>query len=243
MKKKKSKIIILILVVLVLVTAGGFWYINDYYHSQVSIEDYQKSNKQISLKEIELGLFLDGPGEDKAMIFYPGAKVEYTSYLPLFYRMAEQGIDCFLLKMPCNLAVFGQNMAEKIMKDYEYSDWYLSGHSLGGAMAASYVSEHLEKFDGLVLLAAYPTKSLQNDDFFVLSLYGSEDGVLNLEKLEMGREYMPKQYKEICIKGGNHANFGDYGEQDGDNPAVISREEQQNQTVAEILKEITDRRK
>ena len=72
------------------------------------------------------------------------------------------------------------------------------------------------------------------EGFKVLSLYGSEDRVLNREKLEAGREFMPVDYTEICIDGGNHAWFGNYGEQDGDGKASISREEQQEQTVEAV---------
>ena len=102
-------------------------------------------------------------------------------------------------------------------------------------MAASYASGHLESLNGLVLLAAYPTKSLKSDSFSVLSIYGSEDGVLNMEKVEEGKSQMPADYTEICIEGGNHARFGNYGEQKGDHTAEISREEQQKQTVDAIL--------
>lgn len=236
MKIGKKKVIILVLLLSgVILVASGFWYVNDYYRSEVSVEECQKRSEDVLITEIDTGLYLDGPGEDTAMIFYPGAKVEYTAYLPILCNLTEQGVDCFLVKMPCNLAIFGQNMAEKIMEKYDYSYWYLSGHSLGGAMAASYASGHLEELEGLVLMAGYPTKSLKSDDFFVLSLYGSEDGVLNIEKLEAGRAYMPEQYTEICIEGGNHALFGAYGEQEGDNPAAISHEEQQNQAVTAIL--------
>lgn len=237
MKLRRNKITILILGVLILI-ASGFWYVNDYYHSEVKIADYQKRSREVCITEIERGLYLDGPGKDIAMIFYPGAKVEYTAYLPLFNRLTEWGVDCFLLKMPYNLAIFGQNRAENIMEQYDYDRWYLSGHSLGAAMAASYAAGHLKELDGLVLLAGYPTKSLQSDDFSVLSLYGSEDGILNLKKLEEGRAYMPKQYTEICINGGNHAWFGNYGEQNGDYPATIRCEEQQEQTVTAILEMI-----
>ena len=236
MKKfwKKKKVIFPALAGAVLLIAI-FCYINDYYHSDESVQEYLNSSGAVSIKEVQDGLYLDGPGEDSAMIFYPGAKVEYTAYLPLFYKLADQGVDCFLIKMPCNLAFLGKNKAENIMNSYDYKCWYLSGHSLGGAMAASYAGEHLESLDGVVLLAAYPTKSLKADSFSVLSIYGSEDGVLSMEKVEDGREFMPSNYAEICIEGGNHAFFGNYGNQDGDRDADISREEQQNQTVTAIL--------
>jgi rhodanese-related sulfurtransferase len=211
------------------------WYVNDYYHADENVQIYLQEKDSVSVTEMTDGLYLDGPGDNAAMIFYPGAKVEYTAYLPLLSDLAERGIDCFLIKMPCNLAFFGKNKAKKIMDSYEYDHWYLAGHSLGGAMAASYASGHLESLNGLALLAAYPTKSLKSDSFSVLSIYGSEDGVLNMEKVEKGKSQMPADYTEICIEGGNHARFGNYGEQKGDHTAEISREEQQKQTVDAIL--------
>lgn len=234
---KNKKVIVFILMIF-LVFAATLWYVNDIYHSNDSIEGYLKGKDFIAVTEISDGLYLDGPGEDTAMIFYPGAKVEDTAYLPLLSELAVKGIDCFLIKMPCNLAFLGQNKAEKIMDAYEYTHWYLSGHSLGGAMAASFASKHLESLDGLALLAAYPTKSLKADSFSVLSIYGSKDGILNMEKVQDGRRWMPADYTEICIEGGNHAQFGDYGEQKKDHTAQISREEQQKQTVDAILKMI-----
>ncbi len=230
----KKRIIIPVISFLFIVIVC-IWYANDYYHADKNVQKYLQKKESVSVSEMSDGLYLDGPGDNKALIFYPGAKVEYTAYLPLLSDLAERGIDCFLIKMPCNLAFFGQNKAKKIMDSYEYDHWYLSGHSLGGAMAASYASGHLESLNGLVLLAAYPTKSLKSDSFSVLSLYGSEDGVLNMEKVEEGNSYMPTDYAEICIEGGNHAQFGNYGEQKGDYAAKISREEQQAQTVDAIL--------
>ncbi len=234
MRWKKRVIIPVISFLFIVIVC--IWYVNDYYHTDENVQEYLQTKDSVSVTEMPEGLYLDGPGNETALIFYPGAKVEYTAYLPLLSELADQGIDCFLIKMPCNLAIFGQNKAKKIMDSYEYDHWYLSGHSLGGAMAASYASGYLESLNGLVLLAAYPTKSLKSDSFSVLSLYGSEDGVLNMEKVEEGKAYMPVDYAEVCIEGGNHAQFGNYGEQKGDHAADISREEQQAQTVEAILK-------
>lgn len=221
--------------ILLITVCACILYVNDYYRSEVNLQDYVKKNTVVQLTEIKDGLFLDGEGRGSAIIFYPGAKVEYTAYLPLFYELAVQGVDCFLMKMPGNLAILGMNKAENIMENYDYESWYLAGHSLGGAMAASYASENLTEVEGIVLLAAYPTASLQSDDFSVLSLYGSEDMVLNREKLTEGRMHMPVNYEEIKIEGGNHAWFGNYGEQEGDGQALITREEQQAQTIEAIL--------
>ena len=147
--KKLTKRIFLALVILFIFLAGGIVvYINDYYHSIQGNEVYLESSELVEVSEIKEGLFFDGAGTEKALIFYPGGKVEYTAYAPIVRGLAEHGIDCFLVKMPGNLAVFGINKAEGIMKKYsDYKDWYMAGHSLGGAMAARYVAEHLEDQD------------------------------------------------------------------------------------------------
>lgn len=244
MKKMKRgrKIAAAVIGLILIVMLSAFFYVNDYYHSDENVNKYLQGNEQVAVSEMDDGLFVDGPGEEAAVVFYPGAKVEYTAYLPLFYGLAEQGIDCFLIKMPCNLAIFGQNKAEDIMETYEYKHWYLAGHSLGGAMAASYAAGHPKNLAGLILLAAYPTMDLTGEQFSVLSVYGSEDGVLNMEKLEEGRSLMPAGYTELCIEGGNHAGFGNYGKQKGDGEARISSEEQQEQTV-EAITQIIDGKK
>ena len=134
--------------------------------------------------------------------------------------------------MPFNLAVLDSNAADKVMSQFNnIENWYIGGHSLGGAMAASYAAKHQDKLKGVVLLAAYPTKEL---DIPVLSIYGSEDGVLNRQKY---KEYIVKvnNLSEIIIDGGNHAQFGNYGEQSGDNKPKISSEKQWNQTTKEML--------
>lgn len=234
-RKNKKKGICLLLILLVVIIAAGICYMNDYYRSDKTAAQYFQKEGSVKIKEIDNGLFLDGPGEENALIFYPGAKVEYTAYIPMLFKLAEEDVDVFLIHMPCNLAIFGQNAADHVMNQYSYEAWYMGGHSLGGAMAASYTAKHLDCLNGLVLLAAYPTKSLQEGDLAVLSVYGSEDQVLNMEKVKEGRAYMPKDYTEICIEGGNHAQFGNYGFQDGDGNALISAEEQQTQTIQKIL--------
>ena len=244
--RNKKKIVLLVITVLLLVTGLGMLaYVGDYYHSVKGNEVYLESSETVKVSEVKEGLLFDGSVTDKALIFYPGGKVEYTAYAPIVRGLAENGIDCFLVKMPCNLAVFGMDKAEVIMERYgSYKDWYLAGHSLGGAMAASYVSDHLEDFAGLVLLAAYPTESLipeadeVREDFFVLTVYGTEDKVINWDKLEEGYSFMPDNSCADVLAGGNHAQFGNYGEQDGDGIAAISAKEQWGYTVEAILEQV-----
>ena len=121
------------------------------------------------------------------------------------------------------------------MKQYDYVRWYIGGHSLGGAMAANYAAGHGSQLTGVFMLAAYPTKSLDENTRAIL-IYGSEDGVLNMEKLGEADQYLPDNAEKYIIDGGNHAQFGNYGKQDRDGNAAISWEEQQHRTVEFILK-------
>ncbi len=235
---KLKKAFISIGALLFLFSAVFLWYVNDYYHAEAEVSQYLENRETVQVTEIEKGLFFDGIGTESAVIFYPGAKVEYTSYAPLMLELAEGGIDCFMLEMPFNMAFFGMNYAEDIMQGYTYENWYISGHSLGGAMAASYSAEHLNDLKGLILFAAYPTGSLKADDFQVLSIYGEKDGVLNKEKYDEGLQYMPDNFAELCIEGGNHAGFGMYGEQEGDGEADITGDEQREITIEFILTQL-----
>ena len=212
-------------------------YSSDYYRSEVSVEDFAESTAY-KIEETSAGILVDGKGNEDAIIFYPGAKVEYTAYLPLCVKLAEQGVDCFLVEMPFHLAIFGMNKAGKIMDTYEYENWYLAGHSLGGALGANYVAGHVDEFAGLIMLAAYPTKPLVSEELRVLSIYGNKDEVLSKENLKAGKEFVPEHYTEIGLGGANHAGFANYGPQEGDGEATMDREKQQDMTVQYMIKMI-----
>ena len=95
-------------------------------------------------------------------------------------------------------------------------------------MAAKYASEH-DNIDGVIFYASYPQgDELKNSDVEVTSVYGSDDGVANLEKITQSKDLLPASTTFVEIDGGNHAQFGSYGEQSGDNPAEISADEQTN---------------
>ena len=66
---------------------------------------------------------------------------------------------------------------------------------------------------------------------YFMSLYGSEDGVLNREKYGECRKNLPADTQENVIEGGCHAYFGMYGEQEGDGKALIAPKEQIEETA------------
>lgn len=77
------------------------------------MNQYLKSTSTVKVESIDGGIFWDGAGTNQALIFYPGAKVEYTAYVPLLHQIAEQGIDIFLVKMPGSYAQFGDYGVQK----------------------------------------------------------------------------------------------------------------------------------
>lgn len=202
-------------------------YTADYYRADAAALQAMESN-DIRITRTRYGWYFDGPSETDALVFYPGAKVEETAYAPLLGRLAEKGVDVCLLKMPFHLAIFGVNAAERVMKEHPFDRWYIGGHSLGGAMAAAFAGKH--EVNGVVLLAAYPTGPVEAP---MLMLYGSEDGVLNRERVSAATEYGPAEIH--ILDGGNHAQFGNYGPQKGDGSPAITTEEQQDETVRLIL--------
>lgn len=234
--KKKLKWLIPACLVTVL-AVSFFIYAGIYYHADGSAVKALAPNKTVSVTETDYGWYFDGPSEEDLLCFYPGAKVEETAYAPLLHRLAEQGVDVCLVKMPFRFAFFGVEKAEKILAGYDHPNKYVGGHSLGGAMAANYASKHAEELSGVILLASYPTEDL-DDGLILISIYGTEDGVLNTSRVKDGRRHAPERYTENVIEGGNHAQFGNYGEQKGDGKALVSREEQQEQTVNTILQAI-----
>ena len=121
---------------------------------------YSEYNENIEFVESDSYLVLmpkdDEPGTfaEAGIIFYPGALVDYHSYIPLFAFCAEQKIACYIVEMPLDFAFMDKRIGGKIQKLHpEIKSWYMAGHSLGGAMAASYISEHAQDFEGLILLA------------------------------------------------------------------------------------------
>lgn len=228
-----EKNVIKIMVIVVVVAMGIFaWtlYANDYYKAEATARKAMLGSGSIEVAEKDgYYIFSQKEGEtDKGIVFYPGGKVEETAYAPMLFELAENGYEVYLVKMPAKLAIFGMNAAEDIFNEAAHiKEWTMMGHSLGGAMAASFSASHDEEVDQLVLLAAYSTEDLKDKEIEVFSFYGTEDKVLNMEKYEEYYSNFPEDVVEEIIDGGNHAYYAHYGEQEGDGTATITRDEQQ----------------
>ena len=172
------------------------------------------------------------------LVFYPGGRVDPRSYAPAARELARQGHLAVIVPMPFNLAVFGAGRAADVIAAHpEIREWAVGGHSLGGAMAASYLDDQPQAAEGLVLWAAYPAsnKSLAGKQLAVTSVSATEDGLATADKIAASKALLPAATRWVSIEGGNHAQFGYYGPQPGDGVAAISREAQQRQVVAGTL--------
>ncbi|MBN2405437.1 MAG: alpha/beta hydrolase [Coriobacteriia bacterium] len=176
----------------------------------------------------------EGDRSGAGIVFYPGGRVDYRSYAPLARALAEDGHVVVIVRMPLNLAVFGINRASEAMSsDDDVDRWFLAGHSLGGAMACVFAADNPQAIAGLCLLASYPPDSsdLSDSGIPVISIRGTEDGG-DLEKWQSAARLLPADTVFLELQGGNHAQFGAYGEQPGDGVAAMSAVQQLEATVA-----------
>lgn len=174
----------------------------------------------------------DNSRPETGFIFYPGGRVDYQAYSPALRMIADEGYFVVLVPVPLNLAFFDINAAASVQAEYpEIQNWAVGGHSLGGVAASSYASNHPD-IAGLVLWASYPGNDLlRTMDTKVISIYGTNDGLATKDKIDESRILLPANTIFFPVEGGNHAQFGSYGPQAGDNEAAISPEEQWTQVA------------
>ena len=231
-KQKKTALIICasILGFLLILFVVCAIYVSDFYEADDSI-----IGDTSGIRYLDDGSIVIGEGE-LGFIFYPGGKVEAEAYVPLMREIAKEGVVCVIAKMPFKLAIFDINSADDIRAQFPtVKEWAIGGHSLGGSSASMHIEKSDFDYKALVLLGSYSTSDLTGEDIEVISIYGSEDKVLNSEKYEECVANLPESYLEVVIYGGTHAQFGAYGAQKGDGTPTISREEQISFASREIL--------
>jgi hypothetical protein len=234
--KKIIKRVALGLVGLMIVVAIGFiiWAETP---SQPGTDAMTALQSDSAVQVVEHGNYISfeptGQKPTTAFLFYPGGHVDFRAYSPILHRIAEQGYLVVLVRVNLNLAFFDIEAGAPVLKDYpQVTTWVTGGHSLGGVAAAYFAHNHPE-VKGIVFWASYPADDrLKNSAIKMLSIYGTEDGGLDQgAKIEQYKAFEPADTEFVVIQGANHAQFGDYGPQPGDNPATISPESQWQQTT------------
>ncbi len=221
MNKKNFIIIVLLTILVVAILSVSVYLIVPFPVDDVAQSILYESDNVIVNENITT--ITGDESSTTAIIFYPGAKVESIAYLPLFEKIVNStGVTCFLVEMPFNLAIFDQNAASEIIDMHnEIENWYIAGHSLGGAMASSYASDNLQIIDGVIVMGAYVYDDFPKENS--LTIYGTFNS-----NIANGIDYTDNI---VVIEGGNHAKFGNYGPQPGDPDGTITYEEQQTITA------------
>lgn len=234
---KKKLILIASLVVLFIVATAFAYYVSDYYHADSNALAALKSTDTYTVSDTsDYITFTPQNRSTTGIIIYPGAKVQAESYAVLASKLAQKGYTTIIVKMPFNLAFFGTDKSDDIIKNHtEINKWVIGGHSLGGVFASEYALKNQDRIRGVIYLAAYPSTNASNATFKALSIRGSLDGLTTVEDISKNRDKFPANTTFITIPGGNHYNFGDYGVQVGDNNSTITREKQQNLTIDHII--------
>ncbi|MEN9645598.1 MAG: hypothetical protein RL238_2267 [Actinomycetota bacterium] len=226
-----------------LVTVLGLMYLRPLTADDVAV-DATGSVQGVSVDESMTRIRFD-PDDPKGtgLVFYPGAKVDPRAYSRLLLPLAEAGYTVVVVKFPYNLAVFGIDAADSVNGDDDGIDrWIVGGHSLGGAMAASYAMNTRDELVGLLLWAAYPAPGTSGSEGFtgldVTSVYGTEDQLATVDDIEQSKEMLPLDSHFVAVEGGIHAFFGDYGSQSGDGTATIERDDAQQQIIDATLEQL-----
>lgn len=245
--RKIWRILLGILIVIVLIAGWGAWKVFTPYQPDETAEAaLAEEADAVKVNELEHWIgFEPAKPSGAGVILYPGTLVKPESYAPLARRLAEKGHHVVIVKMPLNLPLTSPNLAGEVLKAYPKESFVIGGHSLGGVMAARYAAAHAGQIKGVFFLASYPDSKgdLKNKNLPVISLLGSDDGVINMDQVQSGRAYLPADTLYFTVEGGNHAQFGSYGAQKGDNTAQISAAEQWNQSVEALqdwMKESVD---
>jgi pimeloyl-ACP methyl ester carboxylesterase len=179
-----------------------------------------------------------GNARTTGLAFYQGAKVDPQAYAHILRPLAEAGFPVVIFKQPYNLAVLDSNAANAVIGDTDDIDrWVIGGHSLGGAMAASYAEQPRDELYGLLLYAAYPVNDMsQRADLAVMSVYGTNDAIATPQEIEESAAELPPSTDFVPIDGAIHSYFGDYGPQRGDGNPDVTRQEAQREIAAASLR-------
>lgn len=233
--KTLRKITIGVILILLIGTGGlvGWATFGAQEATERAVNILQENNIQ---RENGFLVFQPSTQTDTGLIYYPGGLVEPEAYAVTAQGIADSGYLVVIPKMPLNLAFTGINRADKVIADHpEITSWVIGGHSLGGAMAADYAKNNVDRIDGLIMLASYPANNKDFVDFPhpILCIVASNDP--GASKQEAFYEEVSDSASLFVIEGGNHRQYADYSFQNNDGVATISVAEQQDQIVFAVV--------
>jgi pimeloyl-ACP methyl ester carboxylesterase len=177
------------------------------------------------------------------LVFFPGSLVAPKAYAPFLRAIAEAGHPAVLIKLPlrgyATEAAYteGAYRARKILKS---GSWMIGGHSKGGFYAAEYAGRNPEAggAKGVILVATtHPRdRDLSQLAIPVTKILGTKDRIAPVKRARQNEAKLPPATEWVLIADGNHSQFAHCGFLFGDRPAAISRDQQQRELVAAVVK-------
>ncbi len=181
------------------------------------------------------GVFEPVAGTPKTgLVVYPASRVDWRGYAPLALAIARKGFLVVVVPMPFNLASLDPGRAESVIQEFRrIRTWAIAGHGEGGAMAARFAARHPRLVRALILWGARPGAgdNLDSTRISAMSISADQDGIVPPLVIKGSAWLLPATTLWVTILGGNHSQFGWYGNQERDGRATISRAEQQAQVV------------
>ena len=223
--------VVAFVVVIVLVVVGVLVWANIVMQGDRAraIEVWTNDAVAVTSTEHSVVMVPAGVASGTGLVFIPGAKVDPYAYMYKLSEIVERtGATIVITKPTLNLAFFDQRPLATFTSDAPGVDrWFVGGHSLGGVRACMLADD--PAVSGLVLFGSYCANDLTASGLEVLSIAGSRDGLSTPEKIADARGMLPADADLVEIEGLNHAGFGDYGVQPGDNTATIPTGQQRDE--------------
>lgn len=224
-RRQGRRLVVWIVVALIVIAALAVGYLGTPYHGSPESIAAVEDDEQVTVDRTADGYVLQPADTTPAagIVFYPGGRVDPDAYVGSLAALSrEANVTVVVPPMTLNLAVvdyglaangLGSHAADSAMADRPaIDDWYVGGHSLGGAMACRYAAAN--EVDGLLLYASYCDRDISERDLAVVSVTGDADGVIDRNAYERNRENLPPSTRVAELDGVNHTQFGTYRGQD-----------------------------
>jgi pimeloyl-ACP methyl ester carboxylesterase len=193
------------------------------------------------------GVFEPTAGKPRVgLVVYPASRVDWRAYAPLAVAISRKGFLVVVVPMPLNLPSLDAGRARSVIEGFTLiRSWAVAGHGEGGAMAARFAVRHPRLVRALILWGARPAAgdNLGAVRISAMSISAELDGLVTPLVVKESAWLLPATTRWVTILGGNHSQFGWYGNQGRDGKALISRAEQQARVVratVEFLRAIAD---
>ncbi|GII98979.1 alpha/beta hydrolase family protein [Sediminihabitans luteus] len=171
------------------------------------------------------------------LLFYPGEHVDARAFARMLRPVAEAGYVVAVVTPPLGDPSLDPDQGAGLLDDLGVERWVVGGTDVGGQAAAELAAAHVGAghVHGLLLLGSAPDVDLSDAPLAVLTLWGTQDGVVPPSRIASSRDVLPASTTWARLPGVNHADFGDFGHAPGDERSTVDRDAAREQIQATVL--------